>query len=393
MKKASLLLAAAAFLAFPAFAQNRAIKFETGTLAQALEKAKKENKPVMMDAYTTWCGPCKMMDKQVFTNDTVADFYNAHFIPFKLDMEKGEGPEVGKRYEVMAYPNFLFIAPDGSILHRTTGAKPAQAFINDGKNALNPEKRYAAYQKKYEAGNRDPEFLAQFVMLKAIASLDNSKEFKDYLATQNNKDLLQRRNWNMIQYSTQYSEQPGFARFIKSYPDFAKTYPKDSVDQFVLRVFENDIYRAKSKNDAETLAKKKAELIKLNIQGADRVILTSDAELLLKKGDLKNYGATVIKLVDSYHLNNPGALNNYAWAFYENISDKKMLARAADWSEKAVAMYPDYATIDTQAAVLYKLGRKKEAQAAAEKAIETGKKTGQDVAETEALLKKINALK
>src|SRR6478735_3429773 len=304
MKKASL-LALALFSAAAVSAQNRAIKFETGTFAEVLAKAKKENKPIMMDAYTTWCGPCKMMDKQVFTNDSVADYFNANFIPYKSDMEKGEGKELAKRYEVMAYPNFLFIAPDGSILHRTTGSRPPQAFVEVGKDALNPEKRYATYLKKYESGNREPEFLAKFVEMKAYASVDNSKEFSDYLKTQNDKDILQRRNWNMIQYSTQYSDQPGFTRFVKNYPDFSKAYPKDSVDQFVLRVYENDIFRAKSKNDADLMAKKKAELTKLNIKGADRIILTSDAETYLKKGDIKNYGTTVAKLVDGYYLNNP----------------------------------------------------------------------------------------
>src|SRR6478736_3671428 len=138
MKKASLLLAAAAFSAFSAFAQNRAIKFETGSFAEVLAKAQKENKPIMMDAYTTWCGPCKMMDKQVFTNDTVADYFNANFIPYKSDMEKGEGKELAKKFEVRAYPNFLFIAPDGSVIHRAVGARPPKAFVEVGKEALSP---------------------------------------------------------------------------------------------------------------------------------------------------------------------------------------------------------------------------------------------------------------
>src|SRR5690349_7736284 len=176
MKKASFLAALGIFAATTVFAQNRAIKFETGSFASVLAKAKKENKPIMMDAYTTWCGPCKMMDKQVFTNDTVADYFNANFIAYKSDMEKGEGLELVKRYEVRAYPNFIFIAPDGSVEHRAVGARPPKAFVEVGKEALNPEKRYGFYQKKYDAGDRSPAFLTQFIILKERAALDTRPE-------------------------------------------------------------------------------------------------------------------------------------------------------------------------------------------------------------------------
>ena len=55
-------------LGVPAFTQSEVgegIKFENGTWAEILAKAKKENKYVFLDAFTTWCGPCKWMDKEV----------------------------------------------------------------------------------------------------------------------------------------------------------------------------------------------------------------------------------------------------------------------------------------------------------------------------------------
>ena len=67
------------------------IKFFEGTWEEALTLAKKEHKIIFVDAYTTWCGPCKQMAKDVFTQKEVGDFYNKSFINVKLDMEKGEG--------------------------------------------------------------------------------------------------------------------------------------------------------------------------------------------------------------------------------------------------------------------------------------------------------------
>jgi thiol:disulfide interchange protein len=90
MKKNLFLLTIAlistAFVCNKTFAQ---IKFESGTWSQIKAKAKAENKLIFLDAYTTWCGPCKWMARNVFTNDTVAQFYNATFVNAKIDMEAG----------------------------------------------------------------------------------------------------------------------------------------------------------------------------------------------------------------------------------------------------------------------------------------------------------------
>ncbi len=53
------------------FAQG--IKFEkTLSWPEICEKAQKENKYIFVDCYTTWCGPCKKMDQEVYLNDTWA---------------------------------------------------------------------------------------------------------------------------------------------------------------------------------------------------------------------------------------------------------------------------------------------------------------------------------
>ena len=392
MKKISLLVLSL-FSAASVFAQNRAIQFETGKFADVLAKAKKENKPIMMDAYTTWCGPCKMMDKMVFTNDTVADFYNANFIAYKADMEKGEGLELAKRYEVRAYPNFLFLDAEGNVLHRSVGARPPKLFVEVGKDALNPEKRYAAYQKKYDAGNRSVEFLMAFATVKEHAALDNRPEIAAYFATQKPAELSSRQNWKMMNRFLSTSSMSAFKNLVDQRAVFARNYTQDSVDQLIMRVYEDDLGMALRKNNPAEIDRLKAELTKLKIKDTDRIVLRVDAEAFRKKGDFTNYALTTAKLVDTYYLNEPGALNNYAWAFYEKVDDKKMLAKAESWINKAVKADPNYAYLDTQAAVLYKLGKKKEAKAAAENAIATGKKTGEDIADTEDLLQKINNLK
>ena len=72
------------------------ISFQKGNWKEILAMAKKEKKLVFIDNYTSWCGPCKKMVKEVFPMQAVGDFYNANFVCYKLDWEKGDGVEVAK---------------------------------------------------------------------------------------------------------------------------------------------------------------------------------------------------------------------------------------------------------------------------------------------------------
>lgn len=139
------------------------ISFEHSTFKEVLAKAKAEKKLVFMDCFTTWCGPCKMMARDIFPQQHVGDYMNANFVSIKMDMEKGEGIELTKTYSVSAYPTLLFMDADGKVVHRATGAEKAEDFIEQAKIAFDPSKQLDNLEKQYQSGNRDFAFLAQYV--------------------------------------------------------------------------------------------------------------------------------------------------------------------------------------------------------------------------------------
>ena len=83
--------------------------FRSLTLDEAIQAAKSENKLVFIDFYTTWCGPCKMMMKNVFPQPKVGEYFNNKYVCIKLDAEK-EGKEVAMLTLALwfhAFPNPL----------------------------------------------------------------------------------------------------------------------------------------------------------------------------------------------------------------------------------------------------------------------------------------------
>lgn len=112
------------------YAQENGIKFFTGSWAELQEKAKAEKKPFFVDIYAVWCGPCKWMSKNTFTNAQVGEYANQNYIAYKLDGEKGEGLKIAQQYKLEAYPTILFFSAEGKLVGKQVGAQDSEAFIN-----------------------------------------------------------------------------------------------------------------------------------------------------------------------------------------------------------------------------------------------------------------------
>lgn len=109
-------------LTLPAIAaEGDGVNFFEGTFRQAKEKAKKENKLIMLDAYTTWCGPCKVLKNKVFPNKELGDYINANFVSIGVDMEAGEGPALANMYPIEGYPTILFLDASGKVKKKILG--------------------------------------------------------------------------------------------------------------------------------------------------------------------------------------------------------------------------------------------------------------------------------
>ncbi|MBJ6118444.1 thioredoxin family protein [Pontibacter sp. BT310] len=390
--KRSVLWLLALLVSSSAWAQTKEINFRKGTVAEILAQAKAEKKPIFIDAYTTWCGPCKWMDKNVFVNDAVAEYFNTNFVNYKLDMEKGEGIEMAKKYEVQAYPSFLFLAADGSVMHRTVGARPAEMFMDVATIAKDPAKNFASYQKKFEGGERSADFMMGYLKVLNEAALDAGKVAEAYFATQKSDQLLERGNWKLIYENINTVESPTFTHLVKNREAFAKKYTADSVNNKILSVYGMALNRAAYEGKDAEFTKLKTDLTKLNLKDAERSVLFADAVYYERKQDLPKYHAANTKLYDTYFSNDANRLNTIAWKYYETIEDKAMLQKAEEWARKSVSIAPGYANLDTHAALLYKLGQKQKALEAANKAIAAGKKNGDDVTGTEELLAQIKKM-
>jgi thioredoxin-related protein len=381
------------FSAFSGFSQNREINFEHSTWKEILAKAKKENKLIMLDAFTSWCGPCKWMAKNIFTNDTVADFYNAKFVNAKIDMEKGEGVDIANHYAVQAYPTFMFIDGDGKLIHRVCGSMPGKAFIDVGNNAMNPEKNLAGLEKKFNADPGNMEIVKQYFQMMASGCMNVDDAVADYFGKQKESEFSNASNWKLLYNYVNEHTNLAFNYLLKHQEEFSKKYTKDSVDTKITRVMEQSLRTYAYKKTKKELDELKA-LVNTYLPGkAEKLNLSADMSYYAGKEDWVEYSKSSEQFIEKYAMNDANKLNLTAWKFYEHVSDPAMLEKAARWAKKSTELDDKYYNNDTYAALLFKLNKREEALKIAKKAIELGKKEGTDVKETEELLIKIESLK
>jgi len=369
--------------------EGKGIQFESTSWNEILAKASKEQKLIFLDAYADWCGPCKWMSKNVFTNDTVAQFFNENFINAKIDMEKGEGVQIAQKYGVRAYPTFLYINGNGELVHRTCGSCPPQDFLGLAKDALNPEKQLVNIKKNFEADPGNVAIAKNYFALLENACMRANDDVAKYFATLKEDDLILQENWDMVQLYLNDSDSREFKYLIKNRKKFAEKYSDEKVDLKINTVYENSLRDLIRLNNLKSYESLKAKIKKSGIPTGEKIILGSDLNLYKKKKEWKNYIKTAEKFVNKYGKNDYQLLNSISWTVFENFKDKPTLLKAEKWAKLSVDLKDEYANNDTYANILFKLGKNQQAKAAAEKSIELAKKEGSDYKDTQDLLNRI----
>jgi len=183
MKKIAMLLLCSVMAVW---AQAQGISFEQGAWKDVLARAKKEKKMIYMDIYTTWCGPCKIMAKNIFPMEAAGKKYNAAFVNYKIDAEKGEGITLAKQYKVEGYPTNLFIDPNTQeVVYRVMGSCEIDEFLNRADIAVMEQKdpmKWTDYEAQLAKGKKDKAFLVAYMEKARRLDHNNDKALDLYVA-------------------------------------------------------------------------------------------------------------------------------------------------------------------------------------------------------------------
>lgn len=379
------------FLAFllpvMAIAQDKGIHFEHGSSwADVRAKAKAENKYIFVDCFTTWCGPCKFMTANIFPQEKVGNFMNRNFISVKVQMDQTakDNEEVKSWYEsakkietdynIRAYPTFLVFTPDGLIVDRHVGGAEADAFIARCSASLTPATQYYTQLRSFKNGKRDTAFLHKLATLAmekydpaSVAALSN-----EYLLQQ--KDLYTPGNIAFISEFTQSSRDIGFHILLQDADKVNRVLGAGKAEEKLMAIvgpeevwsklnkrngqepdwtaIQNNLTQKYPRIANELFLKAKVAYFTLYVQDDEKAVASIVAYM-------KKYG----------HKPDPNTLNSYAWTIFEKCNDIQCIEQALEWSKRSFKDGELPAYMDTYANLLYKAGKKADALAWEEKAM------------------------
>lgn len=184
---------------FAGQAQHAAIAFESSSWSVTLQKARQARKPVFVYAYSPGCHFCQKMEQNTLHDAAATTYYNATFISFKVNVKADTA--FARRYDIDGFPTYLYFDSTGTLLHRSSGEKPAIDFIADAHDAFQPQTAFHALQRQYQAGNRSASLLYRYSKaLEHSTQHQNPKAqvFTEYLATQSAAQLQSEHNIRYI---------------------------------------------------------------------------------------------------------------------------------------------------------------------------------------------------
>jgi len=368
---------------------------------QLREEARKENKYIFIDCFATWCGPCKYMDKNVYSNNSVSACVDSHFLSVKVQMDTtsldskeiqswySDAHAIQQDYKVTSLPTYLFFSPDGKIVHQGSGACNREDFISLVRNACNPDKQYFTLLEKYKSGSADIRLLPYLArMAKNLKEVDVANSVarfycQNYLFKLSEEELSIKRYIEFVSTFRQVlnSKDKYFDLFYRCGDKVdsimgVKGLSQSIVDDIITSEEITPVLENAYKNRLDPRWSKMYRGIKAKygMDHAARNVLSAKVRFYEHEKNWRKHITNFVNQVEQYGVGNSIVdffLNNDAWYVFQHSNRRYELNKALTWTERAIQISekPNAAYLDTRANVLYKLGHKEAAIAIDEIAV------------------------
>lgn len=365
------------------------IQFSEGNLNAAFEQSKREQKLVCLLCYASWCPHCAYMKESVFNKAEVAGYYNKHFICMQQDMEKSIGPELHKKFIITSYPTFIFMDSNQNVIYRTAGEFSVQTFIQEGKNALIPEKQLPTLKQKFEADISNSNNCYNYLKALKKGGINYSDVVTSYFATQTDKQLLSEVNWRIFSNAINDLNTREYQFVLKHLKDYEIITSGERVRKKLIYTAKLVLIPLVEKNDTSGYRINRQQFSDIHSFQIDSLIFTKDLALYKYNENWTEYQKTTLFSIEKFVWNDYDLLKQIADTYQKNITDKEALTKAIKWIKHSISLHAEYGSYIVGAKLYRKLDRTSDALSMVKLAEKEAAKYDWNHTEADQLLKEL----
>ena len=360
---------------------------------RAIELARKSNKLIFIDFYTTWCSPCKKLDKIVFQNDSIRQILGKDYILLKYNAENDTVFHLSKKHHVRSYPTAIVLNSEGYVVNRKYGF-PGEDFESMSKSVLEFTNQTLEFNKRneYLKGYSDTVRVSQYpkFYIDFVNRTNTRPKAEDILAFFESKEnFLTEEDFSTLFYFAEESSSNVGDILLEDRQNYIDLYGEQDLKMILNYIVSGKFGKAINENNQKEYDQAFAFAIKaLGQEYADDILPRFELDRL----KAQNKWTEVFKI---YEISkdkgdfDEDKINYICWDIYKNCNNKEVIAKCIDWMKELTSNNSEFNYLDTYAFLLYKSGNKEETKKVVKRAIEVGKQEGNNTKKLEEMIEKL----
>lgn len=339
------------FFVSNAWAQEMGIKTlkSEAEWQSAKDEARNAGKNIFLDIYASWCGPCKMMEANVYTNPSVAGYFNKNFVNLKVDGETEFGLVLASKYKLSAYPSMYFINPEETVIYELVGYRDTSAFLDAGKKVREFGNAFLELNTLYSSGSLPPEKTDEFIDLLAKFGQKEtlSQLAAERISSYTKVDILNPANKDIILSVPADIDSPRVKIILENALEVRLKWGTNDFNHYLSEVFNLSMQKAAMEEDTVLLGRISEEFVPVFMM--DNPGRIPEGKLTIRKiyfselKDWNNYISSVEKYFRENEKGNLKFLYNESFYIIQNqLFVPELLDKAKDWMNQVVTVQPDF---------------------------------------------------
>lgn len=379
--------------------------FSDKSYYQALHEARKKKKGLFVYFRRNVCGPCDQMERYIFEEPEVKDFYKKYFVSVMVNCDEDFGASFCGTKRIVETPAYLFLNPkDESTIYQDAGLYEKHTMIRLAKAGRDFGALMVEMYGKFETESNLPDDFyddyVRFLEYRQERAL-KMKVMRRFMESRTPAQLATPVGWKFIKELTSSTDDKYFDIFYNNIKLFVENFGAADVKEFAVRIFTLDKEKAILTED-DILFRKALDLYMKTLSVTEPSLSEKEKKLIengyktefyLRVKDYPQYARFASQCVGELYANNPRLLYEHALNFALHVNEKAYLEKAVSWAAQSILLSPHYENTAVYAMLLHKTGENEPALKMTERALALSQEEGVfdrfKIAELQQLLKQL----